>query len=100
MAEQSKEKQGDFTLKLPKEGKEHNGYWTVQLRRMTEEDYVAASNYFRKEKDMEGIRFILNTLYVGGDDVKQVAADWEALVASARELQSVMPQGQAVLKKN
>lgn len=100
MPEQSKAKQGDFTLKMPKQGDEANGYWEINLRKMTEGDYVAASNYFRKEKDMEGIRFILNTLYVGGDDIKQVTADWEALVASAKQILSVMPGGQGMLKKN
>jgi len=99
MSTQSEKKQGKFTLELPKNG-DGPEVWTVELKALPEDIYIAASSLFRKEKDMEGMRFLLRNLAVGGDDIEEVCKDWRAVYASAEQIMALLPQAQGRLKKN
>lgn len=100
METKGKEKQGDFTLELPKNGSGPE-VWTVHLKKIPEDIYVAASRIFKRDgKEMDGMRFILRNLSVGGDNVEEVCKDWEAVYASAEQIMSLLPQAQGRLKKN
>ena len=100
MAEtKEKVKQGNFTLELPKNG-EGPEVWTIYLKKLPEDIYVASMRLFRKEKDMDAIRFLLKNLYVGGDNINDVCNDWEAIFASIEQIMSLLPQAQGRLKKN
>ena len=94
-----KVKQGNFTLELPKNG-EGPAVWTVDLKDIQEDIYIAATRLFRKEKDMDAMRFLLRNLFVGGDDINEVCKDWKAIYASAEQIMSLLPQAQGRLKKN
>jgi len=94
------EKQGKFTLTLPKDGTGPE-VWTVQLKDLPEDVYVAASRLFRREgKELEGMKFLVRNLFTGGDNVNDVCKDWKAIYAAAEQIMSILPDGQATLKKN
>jgi len=100
MEKQGEKKQGKFTLTLPKDGSGPE-MWTVQLKDLPEDIYVAASRLFRKEgKELEGMKFLIRNLFVGGDDMNEVCKDWKAVYAAAEQIMSILPDGQGVLKKN
>lgn len=91
---------GAFTLELPKDGSGPEN-WTINLKDIPEDIYIAASSLFRKEgKELQGMRFILRNLFVGGDDINTVCKDWKAVYASAEQIMSLLPQAQGRLKKN
>ena len=96
---QSKVKQGTYTLELPKDGSGPE-VWTVSLRDISEETYIAATRLFRKDKDMEAMKFLLQNLEVSGDDIAAVTSDWKAVYASAEQIMGLLPQAQGRLKKN
>lgn len=101
MNTQSEKKQGKFTLELPKQGVVDGEVWTIQLKALPEDIYVAASRLFRKEgKELEGMKFIIRNLFCGGDDINDVCKDWEAVYASAEQIMSLLPEAQGRLKKN
>lgn len=100
MAEtKEKVKQGNFTLELPKNG-DGPEVWTVDLKDIEEDIYIAATSLFRKEKDMDAMKFILRNLFVGGDNINDVCKDWKAVYASAEQIMKLLPQAQGRLKKN
>ena len=100
MNTQVEKKQGKFTLELPKNGTGPE-FWTIQLKALPEDIYVAASRLFRKEgKELEGMKFIIRNLFCGGDNINDVCKDWEAVYASAEQIMSLLPEAQGRLKKN
>lgn len=100
MEKQGEKKQGKFTLTLPKDGSGPE-VWTIQLKDLPEDIYVAASRLFRKEgKELEGMKFLIRNLFVSGDEVNDVCGDWKAVYAAAEQIMSILPEGQGVLKKN
>lgn len=100
MEKQGEKKQGKFTLTLPKDGSGPE-VWTIQLKDLPEDIYVAASRLFRKEgKELEGMKFLIRNLFAGGDEINDVCKDWKAVYAAAEQIMSILPEGQGVLKKN
>ena len=100
MEKQGEKKQGKFTLTLPKDGSGPE-VWTIQLKDLPEDIYVAASRLFRKEgKELEGMKFLIRNLFVSGDEINDVCKDWKAVYAAAEQIMSILPEGQGVLKKN
>lgn len=91
---------GAFTLELPKGG-EGPGLWTIHLKEIPEDIYIAASSLFKKDgKELQGMKFIIRNLYVDGDNIEDVCKDWKAVFASAEQIMSLLPQAQGRLKKN
>ena len=100
MENKGEKKQGKFTLELPKEGSGPE-VWTVELKEIDEDLYIAVSKIMRKEgKELEAVKFLIRNLAVGGDDVTQVCSDWQAVYAATEQILTLLPQGQGRLKKN
>ena len=97
--ETKEKKQGAYTLELPKNG-DGPDVWTIHLKDIEEDIYIASSRLFRKEKDMDAMKFLIRNLHVGGDPVEEVCRDWKAIFASAEQIMGMLPQAQGVLKKN
>ena len=91
---------GAFTLELPKGG-DGPEMWTIHLKEIPEDIYIAASSMFKKDgKELAGMKFIIRNLWVSGDDATEVCKDWKAVYASAEQIMSLLPQAQGRLKKN
>jgi len=99
MSNESKEVQGDFTLELPKDG-DGPEVWTIHLKSISEDIFIAAQRLFEKRKDVDAMRFLIRNLSVGGDKVDDVCDDWKAIYASAEQIMELLPQARATLKKN
>lgn len=97
--EKSEKKQGDFTLRLPKD-RDQKDYFEIYLKELDEPTYMAAATLIAKGKEVETIKFLLKNLYVGGDSISDVLDNFIAVRAASEPILEILNPASGELKKN
>ena len=72
---------------------------TVYLKKMDRIVYSAAIKLLERD-ELDATEFLLNSLHVGGEDVKLIIEDFEALRATAKLMVEVIKSKEGSIKKN
>lgn len=86
-----------YTLTIPLEDSEEVA--TIYLRDIDETVYRNALDIYT-QNEIESMRFVINNLYIGGDDKSIVVEDFRNIVKAKRVLINLFDFGGAELKKN
>jgi len=87
-----------YTLVVPTNDEETE-FATVYLRKMDRVCYSTVSKLVQKDS-LQGLESLIKTLYVGGDDVRMITENFDALRAAESPCLDILMAKQGVLKKN
>jgi len=86
-----------FTLTVPVGDEDKD--CTVYLKKMDRIVYSAAIKLLEKD-ELDATEFLLNSLHVGGENVKLITEDFEALRAASKLMVEVIKSKEGSIKKN
>jgi hypothetical protein len=90
---------GFWTLKVPKD-RNKKEFFKIQLRDIDEATYLAAMTMLNAKKEFESVRFIIKTLYVGGDSAEELCNNFISILSANQQLIELMEPMEGELKKN
>lgn len=94
-----KTKYGNYYTLIVPTNDEETEHATVYLRKMDRVCYSSVSKLVQKDS-LLGLESLIKTLWIGGDDVKLITENFDALRAAEGACLEILMAKQAVLKKN
>jgi len=96
----TKEKKGDFTLKVPVD-REQKTFYEIELNDIDEPTYVMVQKVLNAGKQSEAVRLMVQQLWVGGNcTYEQFAGNFIAVHSASQALIELITPLDGELKKN
>lgn len=96
---QTAEVKPDFTLTIAKSRGTEEVY-TVGLRDIDEQTFLAANKLIKADKELEAVRFLIRQLRVSGDKAEDICGNFHAVRAATQPLMEIVRPLEGSIKKN